>query len=281
MEVTHKEFDQFAHFLQGACGIHLTPGKEYLVTQRLASILIENNIESLGSLVDQVKQPASDSLRRKVINAMTTNETFWFRDAYPFDYFKEILLPIITKEGSGNEIRLWSAACSTGQEPYSLSMVYEDFKQKNPSITSKPLNIVATDIANNIVETAKKGCYDKTVVARGLTHDYLSRYFTALNENSWEVKDHIRKRIQFRTLNLLESFSQLGKFDVIFCRNVLIYFNEEHKKDILTRLHASLKPNGYLCLGSSEGISNLNTLFEMIHCEPGIMYRARSIDSVD
>ena len=271
-----EDFNQFAQFLEDACGISLGPNKQYLVSTRINRILTDNNIESLSVLLKRLSDVNSDILRRQIVDAMTTNETYWFRDAYPFEYLKDVLIPeIIAKPKTNQEIRIWSAACSTGQEPYSLSMAIEEYKQKNLGYLPLPIRILATDLSGTALTMAENGVYDKLAMARGLTSARLDRYFIPHTESSWKIKSEIKSRIEFRPLNLMESYHILGKFDVIFCRNVLIYFSGELKKDILKRLHAALKPEGLLCLGSSEGLSNVPSLFEMIQCDPGIMYRAK------
>lgn len=271
-----QEFNQFAQFLQDACGICLGPNKQYLVSTRISRILEDNNIASLSALLDRLNQPCSELLRKQIIDAMTTNETYWFRDAYPFEYLKESILPnMISARNSSGALRIWSAACSTGQEPYSISMAVEEYKQKNLGYSPVPIEILATDLSGSVLELAEKAIYDKLSIARGLTSERLERYFEPHTDSGWRVKSTIRERVSYKTLNLLDNFQLLGKFDIIFCRNVLIYFSAELKRDILSRLHASLNPNGLLCLGSSEGLSNIPNLYDMVQCHPGIMYRAK------
>ncbi len=271
-----EDFNQFASFLEEACGISLGPNKQYLVSTRINRILVDNNIDSLAVLLKRLPDPSSASLRRQIVDAMTTNETYWFRDAYPFEYLKDAIIPsIVSAPQSSQDIRIWSAACSTGQEPYSLSMAIEEYKQKNLGYLPLPIRILATDLSGNALTTAKQGVYDKLSMARGLTSERMEKFFLPDSGSAWKIKSEIMSRVEFRSLNLLESYSSLGKFDVIFCRNVLIYFSGELKQNILTRLHAALKPNGLLFLGSSEGLSNVPSLFDMVQCEPGIMYRAK------
>ena len=271
-----QEFHQFAQFLQDACGISLGPNKQYLVTTRINRILNENSIRSLSELLVRLAEPRNNALRKQIIDAMTTNETYWFRDAYPFEYLKDVVIPqLISDKQSSGEIRIWCAACSTGQEPYSLSMAIEEYKQKNFGHLPVPIKILATDLSNSVLEIANRGIYDKLSMARGLTSERMEKYFQQHTESSWKVKPEISSRVEFRSLNLLDSFQLLGKFDVVFCRNVLIYFGADLKRDILTRIHATLNRNGVLCLGSSEGLSNIPILFDMVQCNPGIMYRAR------
>ena len=224
----------------------------------------------------RLAQPGNIHLRRQIIDAMTTNETYWFRDAYPFEYLKDTLIPqLLDHKQTSTEIRIWSAACSTGQEPYSLSMAVEEYKQKNLGYSPLPIKILATDLSSVALESAQKGIYDKLSMARGLTSERMQKFFRPHTDSTWQVVPEVRQRVEYRSLNLLDNYQQLGKFDIIFCRNVLIYFGADLKRDILTRLHAALNRNGILCLGSSEGLSNNPSLFEMVQCNPGIMYRAK------
>lgn len=274
--VDQSEFDQFRLFLEEACGISLGDNKQYLVTNRMRRLMDDHKIHSFGELVRLLKSGTNRKLKDLVIDAMTTNETFWFRDNYPYDHLKTALLPQLM--GGNNKqfgpIRIWSAACSTGQEPYSLSMAIEEYRQKNMNVTARQVQIVATDLSTTVLEMAKKGEYDKLSVARGLSNERLEKFFDKSTDGNWRVKNTLRDRIEFRLFNLMDNYASLGKFDIVFCRNVLIYFNAELKRDILQKIHASLKPQGILYLGSSEGLAGAADLFEMVRCEPGILYRA-------
>lgn len=273
--VDQAEFDQFRQFLEDACGISLGDNKQYLVTNRMRRLMDENKIANFGDLVRSLRQGLHRKLKEQVIDAMTTNETFWFRDIYPYDHLKTNLLPQLM--GGNNKmfgpVRVWSAACSSGQEPYSISMMVEEFKQKNMGALPRQVQIVATDLSTTILEQARQGEYDKLSVMRGLSNERLDKFFDKA-DNNWRVKPLIRDRIDFRPINLMDSYAGLGKFDIVFCRNVLIYFNADLKRQILQKIHASLKPQGILYLGSSEGLAGAADLFEMVRCEPGILYRA-------
>ena len=212
-------------------------------------------------------------LHQKIIDAMTTNETFWFRDTHPFDYFSKTLLPYWNShQHKDNNVRIWSAACSSGQEPYSLGILCEEYRDKHNSF--KSVEVIATDLSSQILKSAKSGRYDKLSMRRGLSGERLKSFFESSCNTQWMVSSQIKRYIQFRLLNLLDPYTALGKFDLIFCRNVLIYFDRDTKSDILKRMHESLKPDGLLCLGSSESLADASLLFKMEHCNPGIMYRA-------
>ncbi len=271
-----QEFDQFRQFLEDACGISLGDNKQYLVTNRIRRILEENNIASFGELVRVLKQGFNRKLKDQVIDSMTTNETFWFRDNYPYDHLRNTLLPQLMAPNNRmfGPVRVWSAACSSGQEPYSISMMVEEYKRQAMGNLPRPVQVIATDLSSTVLDQAKRGEYDKLSVMRGLSSERLERYFDNPNPAMWRVKSFVKERIDFRSLNLMDSYAGLGKFDIVFCRNVLIYFNADLKRQILQKIHAALKPQGLLFLGSSEGLAGAADLFEMVRCEPGILYKA-------
>ncbi|WP_027330838.1 CheR family methyltransferase [Marinimicrobium agarilyticum] len=271
------EFDHFRQFLQEACGIALGDNKQYLVSNRIRRLLEEYKLSSFSDLVRALKQNTNRRLKEQVIDVMTTNETFWFRDTYPFEYLRNQLLPqwMQAEHRAAGPIRIWSAACSSGQEPYSISMMVEEFRRQRMGALARPVQVVATDLSSIVLDQARRGEYDRLSVVRGLSSERQERYFDSPAENVWRVKPIIRDRIEFKAWNLLDSYAGLGKFDVVFCRNVLIYFNAELKQRILEKIHGALKPGGLLFLGSSEGLGGAAGRFEMVRCEPGILYRAR------
>lgn len=268
------EYQQFRDFLQEACGILLGDNKQYLVKSRLRKIMEEEGVDSLGILVQKLKKVSSRGLKEKVVDAMTTNETLWFRDNHPFRILSDILLPEFTEKGGIKPMRIWSAACSTGQEPYSMTMVADEFKRSKPGKLKNGIQVVATDISQTVLANAKSGEYEMLAIGRGLSKERLNAYFTEQKAGVWKIKPELRRQIDFRLLNLLDRYSILGKFDVIFCRNVLIYFSAELKLDILSRMHQAMNKGGYLVLGASESLNGLSDKFEMVQCRPGIIYRA-------
>jgi len=271
----NQDFQVFREFLEKACGIVLGDNKQYLVASRLNRLLEQQGIKSLGELVTRIQTQPRSGLRELVVDAMTTNETLWFRDVYPFEVLKNRLLPEFIKANPGQRPRIWSAACSSGQEPYSLSMSIDEFERSNPGQLRGGCQIVATDLSGGILTAAKSAEYDSLSIARGLSSERLNRYFDQSTPGRWTVKQPIRSRVEFRAMNLLDSYSMLGKFDIVFCRNVLIYFSAELKKDILQRIHGTLKPGGYLMLGASEALNGLPDLYQMVQCSPGIVYKAK------
>lgn len=274
--ITEKEFDKFCLFLEQACGILLAKHKQYLVESRLSKILIEGGYDSLGRLVDSLNLPGNSRLKEQVINAMTTNETLWFRDTHPYEILKNKLLPeLASSNPSSQRLKIWSAACSTGQEPYSISMVLEEFKAENPGSFRMGEEITATDICTRVLEQARQAEYEMLALGRGLSKDRLKTFFEPGRTEAWTLMSKIKNRVRFKELNLLGAYAGIGPCDIVFCRNVLIYFSTERKREILTKIHKALKPGGYLLLGASESIAELHDLFEMIHCRPGIIYKAK------
>lgn len=271
--LTTEDYQAFRAFLEDVSGIVLGENKQYLVTSRLTKLIAENDIDSFGTLMIRLK--TDGKLRNRIMDAMTTNETSWFRDIYPFDILKEKLLPELAKT-QPRTIRIWSAACSTGQEPYSLSMMTQEYLQSKPgSLSADAVQIIGTDISPSVLATAKLGVYEGVAVSRGLPQDRKTRFFQEVSDG-WEVGPDIKKRVSFRELNLMQNYSMLGRFDIIYCRNVLIYFSTELKRDILARMAKCLNPGGYLVLGGSESITNYSDEFDLIRWRNGVIYQLKS-----
>ena len=279
--LTHEQrfggdnYSNFKNFLQSASGILLGDNKHYLVSSRLTRILNERDIPDLNTLVEIIQQGKSRKLKEHVVDAMTTNETLWFRDGYPFSLLSEVIIPDL-RQGKvlNNCLKIWSAASSSGQEAYSISIIISEYLRSNPGSLPKGVEILGTDISESMVEIAREGIYDDLALGRGLSSERKRIYFNKA-ENGLQVRDDVRERCRFRLLNLLESFTSVGKFDVIYCRNVLIYFSLEVKQNILTRLAGQLKPGGYLYVGGTESLGDAGELFEMIRCNPGIVYKLK------
>jgi chemotaxis protein methyltransferase CheR len=205
---------------------------------------------------------------------MTTNETFWFRDNHPYALLKDLVLPEIAKKRQ-SQLRIWSAACSSGQEPYSISMIMQEYLQSRPGSLVNNIDIVGTDISPTMLALCRAAKYDALALSRGLSPERKQRFFNKAGD-FWEVKEEIRKRVRFTEINLMNSYSSLGKFDVIFCRNVLIYFAADLKKDILRRISQSLAPGGYLFLGSTETLASYSEDFDTVRHEGGIVYQLKA-----
>lgn len=266
-------YEEFRTFLEKACGIVLGDNKQYLVSSRLSKLMAENGIPDLRELTTRLQLISQRALREAVIDAMTTNETLWFRDNHPYTIFRERLLPELQKTARG-PIRIWSAACSSGQEPYSISMCTEEYRMASMGALRQPVEIVATDLSRLMLDACRSAEYDQLSLARGLSPERLQRFFEKASGDRYRVKREVVQRVRFQSLNLLDSYLGLGKFDIVFCRNVLIYFSGERKLDILRRIHGALKPQGYLILGASEGLAEVTQFFQMVQCSPGIIYRA-------
>lgn len=272
--VSADEFRQFSVFLEQSCGILLAENKQYLVQSRLSRIMQNESFGSLSELVERLKRPGGNALKESVINAMTTNETLWFRDVHPYEILAKRLLPEMQAERRFQKLRIWSAACSTGQEPYSISMVIDEYKSSHPGAFSSGEEIMATDISTEVLQQAQRAEYEMLAIGRGLSQERLKRYFTSSENGSWTLTHGVRNRVRFQNFNLLGQYAVLGQFDIIFCRNVLIYFSSDVKTEILRKMHRQLRPGGYLLLGASESLSGLADLYRMIHCRPGIIYQA-------
>ena len=273
MSVTNLDFELFRDYLEKQSGILLGDNKQYLVKSRLSPLMTQFGIESLSELVTRAMNVRERELKMAVVDAMTTNETLWFRDTYPFQLLSDKIFPELGK--SGRTIKIWSAASSSGQEPYSIAMTALEQQVKRPGSMPGGVQIVGTDISSTMLNQCKEGIYDSLALARGLSPERKRLFFEPYGDNKMRVVERVRKLTSFRPLNLLESYSLLGKFDIIFCRNVLIYFAPEVKSKILNQFASSLNPGGYLMLGASESLAGLTDKFEMIRCNPGIVYKVK------
>ena len=267
-------FDAFARALEKNSGIVLEKRKQYLIASRLSRLLARYEVSDFDQLASLFIANPKSALGQAVLDAMTTNETFWFRDSVPFSMLRQIILERLS-ESSGQAIRVWSAACSTGQEPLSMAMLVDELERSNPYAMRAGVQILATDISRNAIEHCVRAEYDKLSVVRGLSEERLARYFDTGSEGIWRVSPRLRSRVEYRVFNLLDSYALLGRFDVIFCRNVLIYFSAEMKVEVLKRLHGCLRTGGYLILGASETLNDLPTMYQMRSFQPGIAYQAR------
>lgn len=276
MTVSHyksEEYQAFQVFLEKACGIVLGDNKHYLVNSRLSKLMRQEDIHTLAELVKKIQLPGNNALKNKVIESMTTNETLWFRDGFPFEVLAESVF-LDFKNRKQNTVKILSAACSSGQEPYSISMVADEFIKKNFGANMQ-FPIVGIDIDQAILNDAREAKYEPMALARGLSEERKQRYFIQRG-TAWQVNDAIRSRVTFREHNLTQSFATLGRFDIIFCRNVLIYFSAELKTDILKRFAALLNPGGYLFLGASESIVQYSDAFNMVRTPKGVVYQLKS-----
>ena len=251
------EYDYLRKLMKDRSGLILSDDKQYLVESRLLPVARKAGLASLGELVAKMRNGAESTIR-DVVEAMTTNETFFFRDKIPFDHFKDSVIPDLLKaRATRRSLRIWCAAASTGQEPYSLAMILKDM---GAALAGWRVEIVATDLSQEVLEKCKSGIYSQFEVQRGLPIQKLVTHFKQVGE-SWQISPEIRAMVNFRQLNLLHDFSSLGVFDVIFCRNVLIYFDQQTKAAIFSRLLKVNEPDGYLFLGAAETVVGLTDAY--------------------
>jgi chemotaxis protein methyltransferase CheR len=269
LELLPQEFNPLRDYIEAQCGICIGQDKAYLIQARLTNLVIEAGFRSFGEFLRHVTTKGNTALRDKIVDAMTTNETLWFRDSAPWVALRDKILPNLEQRlsaGSRQPLRLWSAACSTGQEPYSIAMLIDDYCLRNPStsLLKEPIEIIATDISPSALYLAMNGRHDRVSMSRGLLGDFApfkERYFQDVGRFSVLSTD-IRRRVTFKRFNLLDPFDNLGRFHLIFLRNVAIYFSDEVKGQIFEKISRALLPEGTLLLGSSETILDLNRKFQ-------------------
>jgi chemotaxis protein methyltransferase CheR len=270
--MTPLDYDYLRKLLKERSGLDLTADKQYLVESRLLPIARRMGLPGIGELVQKMKGGA-EAVTATVVEAMTTNETFFFRDKLPFDHLTEEIIPaLLQARAARRTLRIWSAASSTGQEPYSIAMC---LKEAGTLLAGWRVEIVATDLSQAVLEKSKSGIFSQFEVQRGLPINFVVKYFRQVGE-IWEINPELRAMVQHRQLNLLQDFSQLGTFDVIFCRNVLIYFDQPTKISIFERLAKRLEPDGYLALGAAETVVGLTDAFKP-HPERRGIYRPNAV----
>jgi chemotaxis protein methyltransferase CheR len=267
--VTPPEYEYLRKLLRDLSGLDLSADKQYLIESRLLPLARKADLAGIGELVQRLKGGSID-LVTQVVEAMTTNETFFFRDKTPFDHFRDTIVPeMLRARASRKSIRIWCAAGSTGQEPYSLAMC---LKEMGATLAGWRIEILATDLSQDVLEKSKAGIYSQFEVQRGLPIQLLVKYFKQQSE-LWQINADIRAMVQHRQLNLLHDFALLGAFDVIFCRNVLIYFDQETKTDIFGRLAKTVETDGFLVLGAAETVVGLTEAFKPLSEKRGLYRR--------
>jgi chemotaxis protein methyltransferase CheR len=255
--VTPLDYEFLRKLLKERSGLDLSSDKQYLVESRLIPLARRVGLPGIAELVQKIKS-GTEALTSEVVEAMTTNETFFFRDKIPFDHLRQAILPaLVQARASRRALRIWCAASSTGQEPYSIAMCVKEFA----GLTGWRVEIVATDLSQAVLEKSKAGIFSQFEVQRGLPIQMLVKYFTQIGE-LWQLNADIRAMVQHRQLNLLQDFSHLGTFDVIFCRNVLIYFDQDTKAGIFDRLAKMLEADGVLALGAAESVVGISDAFK-------------------
>jgi chemotaxis protein methyltransferase CheR len=255
--VTQLDYEYLRKLLKERSGLDLSADKQYLVESRLIPLARRAGLGGIAELVQKMKN-GSEALTTDVVEAMTTNETFFFRDKIPFDHLRDTILPqLVPARTNRRALRIWSAASSTGQEPYSIAMCLKEF---GPALSGWRIEIVATDLSQEVLEKSRAGIYSQFEVQRGLPIQMLVKYFKQTGE-LWQLNADIRGMVQHKQLNLLQDFSSLGKFDIIFCRNVLIYFDQDTKIRTFERLSKMLEGDGTLMLGAAETVVGISDAF--------------------
>jgi chemotaxis protein methyltransferase CheR len=265
--VTPLDYDYLRKCLKERSGLVLSADKQYLVESRLLPVARKAGLANLGELVTALKIAHEPSLMTAVVEAMTTNESFFFRDKVPFEHFRLTILPaLLAARKNSRVIRIWCAAAASGQEPYARAMSLKEIEEE---IAGWRIELLATDLSGEVLEKARAGLYTQFEVQRGLPIQLLIKHFTQTGE-LWQIAPAIRAMVRYRQLNLLADFSQLGVFDLIFCRNVLIYFDQDAKIDVLNRLARVTAADGFLVLGAAETVVGLTDRFKMVHDKRGL-----------
>ncbi len=265
--MTPQDRDFLYGILKERSGLVLTGDKDYLLESRLMPIARRHSLSSVAELVAMMRQPGSEGTQSDMVEAMTTNESFFFRDKTPFLNFTETMMPEILKSrATTKRLRIWCSAASTGQEPYSLAICLNEMSER---LAGWQIEILGTDISGEVLEKAKTGLYSQFEVQRGLPIHMLTSYFTQVGD-MWQINSAIRAMVNYREFNLLESFSTLGKFDIVFCRNVLIYFDQPTKSQVLDRIAAQMNPQSYLVLGAAETVIGLSGKYKSVPEKRGL-----------
>ena len=273
--MTPLDYEFLRKLLKTRSGLDLSTDKQYLVESRLLPLARRAGLPGITELVQKIKS-GSEALTAEAVEAMTTNETFFFRDKLPFDHLREVILPaLLPARAHRRSLRIWCAASSTGQEPYSIAMCLKEF---GSALAGWRVEILGTDLSQGVLEKSKAGIFSQFEVQRGLPIQMLVKYFTQTGE-LWQLNADIRAMVQHRQLNLLQDFSHLGTFDVVFCRNVLIYFDQDTKADIFGRLAKVLEPDGVLALGAAESVVGISEAFKP-HPDRRGLYRPNSARTV-
>jgi chemotaxis protein methyltransferase CheR len=271
MTIAPETFGFVRDLVRRESAIVLTAGKEYLVESRLLPVARQEGLPDIEKLVEKVRQHPHSAVSRRLVEALTTNETSWFRDSDPFTALRGTVVPDVAKSRSTTRrLRIWSAACSSGQEAYSIAMTLLEM----PTVTDWTIEILGTDLSSEMVQRAREGRYSQLEVNRGLPATHLVRYFER-DGAGWRVNAQLRSMARFSELNLMRPFPTVGRFDVVFLRNVLIYFDVPTKRDILHRVGQVLAPDGYLYLGAAEMTMGVDDAWERVAAGRSSVYRKR------
>ncbi|MBE9096297.1 protein-glutamate O-methyltransferase CheR [Tychonema sp. LEGE 07203] len=273
MPITIADFDYIRKLVYDRTGVFLSEDKMYLVESRLGILAKQAGTNSVSGLVAElkkIKQQHFNPLYESIVEAMMTNETFFFRDVNPFEILKTSIVPELLKKSQGDRtLNIWCAACSSGQEPYSIAMLLREYF---PQLARNQVQIIGSDISTAMLKRANSGCYAQHEVLRGLPTALLHKYFHDCGKE-WQIKEEIRSSIEFRQINLTQPLNSMPQMDIIFLRNVLIYFDVQTKQSILARVRRVLRPEGYLFLGGGETTVNLDSAFKPVQFEKAVCYR--------
>lgn len=262
-----EDFEFISGILKQRSGLLLPMDKVYLLESRLTPIAHKRGLETLDDLVNEVRLKRKEDLLNEITEAMTTNESFFFRDTKPFDLFRDTVLPhVLDSRSSSRRLRIWCAAASTGQEPYSLAIILKEMQAK---LAGWKIEIIGTDISQQVLDKAKAGLFTQFEVQRGLPIQLLIKYFNQVGD-LWQISDEIRNMVTYKKFNLLDSFTLLGKFDVIFCRNVLIYFDQPTKSEVLAKMRGVVPADGALFLGAAETVLGITDKFKPVQGQRGL-----------
>jgi chemotaxis protein methyltransferase CheR len=283
--ISSNAFGLFQKYIEKHCGIRILDDKEYLIESRLSRFLFQFGLADFDELYCLISRQKRPDLAEAIIDAITTNETQWFRDKTPWQFMEEVLLPRFIEKiriGEKSQIRIWSAACATGQEPYSIAMCIDRYLQQHQirDITLRNFEILATDISRTVLRLAQLGRYDSISMSRGLEKQYRDQYFEP-NGRVWTLAQNIREAVHFQQFNLQNSFCGIGRFDVIFLRYVTIYFSEDFKAQIIHKTANALQPQGYLVLGNSEILLDYTDYYEAELYNNINFYRLRGVECED
>lgn len=275
--INKEEFTLLRQYIQQECGILVGEEKVYLIESRLARLVAETGAQSYLEFYQQAKRDLTKKLRNKIIDAMTTNETLWFRDEKPWIIMKEVVIPKLIellKTRKKNTINIWSAACSTGQEPYTFAMLVHEAIKNEPTISPNQFKILATDISPSALYMAISGRYNSIAMSRGMKPSYRSRYFDSDGAVD-QIKDEIKKMVIFKQFNLQKPFLKIPTCDLVFCRNVAIYFSTEFKQELFKKIHSKLDKDGFFLIGATESLRGYSEDFEQFEYQRGIYYKPK------
>jgi chemotaxis protein methyltransferase CheR len=273
--ITDLEFRLMRDYIEKQCGIALTEDKSYLVETRLVGLLAETGCKDFGSFYRLASSGTTPNLKERIVDAMTTNETLWFRDVHPYSILRDKLLPELAEQlraARRFRIRIWSAASSTGQEPYSIAMEVLEFCRLNPGFSPDQFEIIATDISPSALFLARAARYDSTAISRGLGSERKARYFTQAGP-VWSLNEEVKRMVTLRKFNLQEPLTSLGRFDIVFCRYVTIYFSDALKKQIYSGIAELLAPDGHLIISAVENLSHRGDVFRSLSHDGGTYYQ--------